>query len=164
MPGLRLDQVSFDRSFDPVRIGDLDFAREFTAHFDHGYELDIEIIDGAPVCVAIRNPAGITPLHGLREDLGNLDELVKRAAMLAQNEPGGKQLRPLRRSDLRRARQAIKRRRYDDDYHRRVLDLADEAKALGERQDFWVQDKLGLPSPATARTHIRRARDALGEG
>jgi hypothetical protein len=154
---------------DAVRIGDLEFARWFTAYYNRGpgfaieYELDIEIIDGAPVCVAIRNPAGITASHGLRKDLGNLDELVKQAATWAQKEPGDKQPRPLLRGiELRRARQAIKRRHYDDDHHRRVLDLADEAKALGKRQDIHVAEELGLLY-ATARTQIRRARDALGE-
>jgi hypothetical protein len=173
MPGLRLQKVVAPPAFphdyrEIVRVADLDFPRTFTGYYNRGpgreieYELEIEFLDGSPRCVAIRNPAGITPLRGLREDLGNLDELVKQAVSIAPVQAGDKELRPLRRSDLRRARQAVKRRRYGDDYHRQVLDLAAEAKARGERQDYWVGDELGL-AYATARTHIRRARDALGE-
>ena len=54
-------------------------------------------------------------------------------------------------------------KRYDDEYHRAVLDAAAEAKLSGQPQDFAVMDRFGLDNPATARTHIHRAKAALNE-
>jgi hypothetical protein len=164
MPGVRVEEVSFAHGLDPIEIGDIVIFRQFTARFSRGYELEIELIDGRPECVAIRNPNGITATRGLRDDLGNLAELVKTAAAWASNPAGENQLRPLRRSDLARAARRLgKRGHYDDAYHRRVLDAAADAKTQGWRQDEWVMRQLGLRSMATARTHISRARTALGE-
>jgi hypothetical protein len=152
----KVTAVRFDYSFDPIRFGRVDIARQFVAEISGGYELDIEIIDGVAEVVAIRHP------RGLRSARLPLARLLQQAVPLASNPVGDKQLRAMRQSDIDRASADYRSARsgLGDDHYQQVAEVAREARANKRATDVEVMNAFyGCGSLATARTWIRRARD-----